>query len=277
MKNLFYTLFISMVFFSCEESITLDLRQTEPRVVIEAQVTNQAGYQFVKVTQSVGFYQNGATPRITNAVVSVTDDLGNVVNYTHNPRAHADSAGIYLPEVPFTGTIGRTYSLSVQVNGTTYEATDRLNDVIPVDSLGYKVNEFQEEDPEEEGKIYEILMFAREPQNEANFYLFKFYRNDSLTYTNDTDIYYSDDELLAENINGVSSPVYFGTNDFAKVEIYSISRVGYVYFNDLWSILNNDGGGMFGPVPAMPRTNLSNDAIGFFQVSAVKSKTVKIE
>jgi hypothetical protein len=277
MKNLLYIFFIALVFVSCEEPISLDLRQTEPRVVIDGQVTDQPGRQRVKVTRSVGFYQNGLTPRITNAVVTVEDDLGNIVNFVHNPNQHADSAGIYLPEVPFTGTIGRTYTLKVQVDGTTYEATDRLNSVIPIDSLDYTVNEFQEEDPEEVGKIYEVLMYATEPQDENNFYLFKFYRNDSLTFFNNTDIYYSDDELLAEKINGVPSPVYYGMDDMAKVEVYSISRVGYVYFNDLWSILNNDGGGMFGPIPASPRTNLSNDALGFFQVSAMTSRTLKIE
>lgn len=277
MKNVFYIIFISLVLISCEESITLDVRQTEPRVAIEAQVTDHAGYQFVKVTRSVGFYQTGPTPRITNAVITVTDDLGSVINFVHNPREHADSAGIYLPEVPFTGAIGRTYTLRVQVDGTTYEATDKLHDVIPIDSLGYTENEFQLEDPEETGKIYELLMYASEPQDEKNFYLFKFYRNDSLKYFNDTDIYYSDDELLGGEINGVSSPIYYGDGDEAMMEVYSLSRVGYVYFNDLWSILNNDGGGMFGPIPAMPRTNLSNDAIGFFQVSSVKSRSVVIE
>jgi hypothetical protein len=277
MKNIFYISIFSLLFFSCEESIQLDLRQTEPRVVIEAQVTNRPNYQFVKLTWSTGFYQDGQTPRITNAVVMVEDDLGQQVNFVHNPNNHADSTGIYIPENPFVGTIGRTYRLTVQVDGATYTATDKLASVIPIDSLEYTMNEFQEEDPEEDGKIYEVLMYAKEPQNENNFYLFKFYRNDSLTFFNDTDIYYSDDELLAEKINGVPTPVYFGMNDKATVEVYSISRVGYVYFNDLWSILNNDGGGMFGPIPAMPRTNVNNNALGFFQVSAVTSDTIKIE
>lgn len=277
MKNLVYILMTSVVLFSCEETIPLDLRQTEPRVVIEAQVTNHPGYQYAKITWSTGFYQNGQTPRITNAVVTVTNDLGEVVNFLHNPNGHADSSGYYLPETPFTGAIGRRYTFRATIDGTTYEASDALVATIPIDSMTYAVNEFQEEDPEMPGKIYEVKLFAKEPQSERNFYLFKFYRNDSLTYFNDTDIYYSDDELLAENINGFPSSVYYGMNDVAKVEAYSLSRVGYVYYNDLWSILNNDGGGMFGPIPAPPRSNISNGALGFFQVSAVNTATLKIE
>ena len=276
MKSLIYIFFASVILISCTEGIELDLRQTPPRVVIEGLVTNHAGYQSVKVTKSADFYGNGNTPRVTNAVVTVEDDLGNIFNFTHNPNNHADSAGIYIAQ-NFVGQIGRTYKLSVQVDGTTYKAEDKLLSVLAVDSLKYQVNDFESEDPKEFGKIYEVLMFAREPQDVKNFYLFKFFRNDSLTYYSDTDIYYSDDELLAENIDGVPSPVYYAKDDTARVEIFSLSRVGYVYYNDLFTLLTNDAGGMFGPIPSSPRTNLSNKALGFFQVSAVSSSEVKIE
>lgn len=63
----------------------------------------------------------------------------------------------------------------------------------------------------------------------------------------------------------------------ARVEIYSLSRNGYVLYNDLFLILNSDGGGMFGAIPSSPRTNLTNGALGFFQVSAVNEKELLIE
>ncbi len=277
MRTLTIFLFAIVLLAACDEPIELDINQVDPKIVIEGLVTDKPGYQMVKVSRSVGFYTEGKTPRITNAVVTVEDDLGEVVSFTHNPRNHPDSAGIYLPPSGFVGKIGRTYTLHVNADGKDFEATDQLLPVISMDSLKYRVSEFQVEDPREDGKIYELLMYAREPQHEKNFYLFKFYRNDSLTYFNETDIYFSDDELLAENINGATSPVYYGIDDQAVVEVYSMSRVGYVYYSDLFSILNNDGGGMFGPIPASPRTNLSNDAIGFFQVSAINISAVKIE
>ncbi len=273
-----FLFFISVVILSsCTEDIVLDVNQVQPKIVIEGLVTDKPGHQMVKVSRSVGFYTDGTTPKITNAAITVTDDLGATVTFTHNPRNHPDSAGIYLPATPFVGKVGRTYTLHVTADGQNFEAKDELLSVISMDSLKYQVSEFESEDPKDEGKIYELLMYARENQDEKNFFLFKFYRNDSLTYYNDTDIYYSDDELLAENINGAPSPVYYGKDDQAMVEVYSLSRMGYVYFNDLFSILNGDSGGMFGPVPASPRTNLSNGAIGFFQVSAIDISSVKIE
>lgn len=278
MKKLIIPILIVVALFSCDEPIKLDLKQVTPKTVIEAQVTDQPGRQFVKISKSVDFYASGKTPRVTNATVTVTDDLGNEYVFAHNPRDHADSMGIYLPASPFTGTIGVTYTLHVQSDGELYEASDKLLSVIPMDSLAYRLNKDEEEDPNETGKIYEILMYAKEPRDETNYYLFKFYRNDSLKFYSENDIYYSDDKFLAENIDGVATPVYYGTNDTGKVEAYSLSRVGYVYYNDLSSLLNNDAGGMFGSVPASPRTNLSNDALGFFQVSAVtESEELVIE
>ncbi|MBL7856955.1 MAG: DUF4249 domain-containing protein [Cyclobacteriaceae bacterium] len=266
---------IAFIFYSCEETVVLDLKQTPSKVVIEGLVTDKPGYQSVKVTRTADFYSSGKTPRITNASVVVSDDLGNEIAFVHNPNNHPDSTGIYLPETAFTGVVGRTYALRVEVDGVEYLAQDKLLPVTNIDSLKVQKNPDQVEDPKDEGKIYEVLLFAREPQNQKDFYLFKFYRNDTLTYFIDTDVYYSDDELLGEKIDGVPSPVYYGLNDVATVEMYSMSRQGYVYYNDLNLLLNNDGG-MFGSIPASPRTNLSNGALGFFQVSAIATSSVVI-
>ncbi len=43
------------------------------------------------------------------------------IPFIHNPGSYADSAGYYLPETPFTGEIGKTYQLTVTVDGEVYE------------------------------------------------------------------------------------------------------------------------------------------------------------
>lgn len=268
-------IFTALVFWSCEKTVFLDLDQTPSKIVIEGLVTNQPGYQFVKVTRTVDFYESGETPRITDATVLVEDDLGNEFLYTHNPNNHPDSAGYYLPVTPFVGETGRTYYLTVDVNGEQYEASDKLYDVTSIDSLEYRVNIDEEDDPKEDGKFYEVLMYAKEPQETDDYYLFKFFRNDSLVLYNPSDIYFSDDKTLGEEINGIPSPVFYALGDSARVEMYSLSRTGYVFYNDLFNLINNDGG-MFSPPPANSRTNLSNGALGFFQVSSVNISGLRI-
>jgi hypothetical protein len=261
---------------ACEKTVLLDVTQDQPRVIIEGQVTNQSGFQYVKVTRSSGFYSTGESPRIQNAAVSVTDDAGNTYTFIHNPGGRADSSGYYLPATPFVGVIGRTYHLTVQVDEVEYEGTDLLNSVTKIDSLGQQINEDEQKDPDKVGKFYEVLLYCKEPQNTTDYYLFKFYRNDSLTFDSDTDIYFADDEFLAENINGVASPVYYAPGDKARVEMYSISREAYVFYSDLQSLLNNDGG-LFGQPPSNSRNNLSNGALGFFQASAIEVKETVVK
>ena len=179
MKPYIVFLFITIFLFSCEETIELDLKQTPSRIIIEGLVTNRANYQSVKITRSTDFYGSGKTPRVTDATVTVTDDEGAEHTFIHNPRNHPDSAGIYVPETSFTGQIGKTYTLNVAADGQIYQASDMLMSVTPIDSIQFRVNEDQQDDPEEPGKIYELLLYAREPQDEKNYYLFKYYRNDS--------------------------------------------------------------------------------------------------
>jgi hypothetical protein len=276
MKNIFLSTLISVVFFACEEPVQLDVSQGETYVVIEGQVTNAAGHQYVKVTRTADFYASGKTPRVTDAAVVVQDDNGNVFNFVHNPGGKADSTGYYLPATPFLGEIGRTYSLSVSVDGVVYEAQDELLRVTSIDSLSYRINEDEKEDPEDYGKFYEVLIFCKEPQETTDYYLFKFYRNDSLKFDFDTDIYFADDEVLGENIDGVSSPIYYAPGDHARCEIYSISREAFVFYSDLQSLLNNDGG-LFSQPPSNSRSNISNGALGFFQASAMHVKEIEIK
>jgi len=276
MKNILIIVLLSITLSACEKAVLLDLNQNTPRIIIEGQVTNHAGYQYVKITRSVGFYETGDSPAVEDAVVRVTDSEAIERDFIYNPRNSADSAGFYMPAIPFVGEIGKSYKLRVSVDEEIYEAEDELFPVTTIDSLTYRISVDEEEDPKDFGKFYEVLMFAREPQGTIDQYLFKFYRNDSLKFYNDTDIYYADDEFLGEKIDGVSSPIYYAPGDKARVEMYSISRNGFVFYNDLQLLLTNDGG-LFSQPPSNSRTNLSNGALGFFQASALEIKEIVIK
>lgn len=276
MKNIFFVLLFAIAFVSCDKPIYLNLNESQSRVIIEGQVTNRAGYQYVKVSRSVDFYQSGALPKITNATVSVKDSDGNEIVFVHNPNNKADSIGYYLPQTPFLGVIGKDYHLRVDVDGEIYEADDHLYPVTTVDSLAFRIDDDEKDDPKTADKFYEVLIYAKEPHPSQDYYLFKFYRNDSLKLYNDTDIYYTDDEALGESINGISTPIFYAPGDKATIEAYSLSRTGFVFYDDLQKLLANDGG-MFNQPPANSRTNLSNNALGFFQASAINSASIVVE
>lgn len=276
MKHWILIILAGVLLTGCDEAITLDLDQTPTRLVIEGQVTDAVGRQFVRVTRSLDFYQSGNAERISNAQVTITDDTGESITFVHNPNGAEDSVGYYIPAGNYTGVIDRTYTMTVIVDGQTYTATDKLFRVTTIDSIGYQVNRFRDRDKPSDGKIWELLMYAKEPQETEDNYLFKFYRNDSLIYTNENDVYIFNDYGIGERIDGVASPVYYAPGDKARVEMYSITRDGYLFYNDLSTIMNSDGG-MFSPPPANPRSNITGGALGFFQVSAMAESEVTLK
>lgn len=275
--KIFVFLTACLVFLAgCERGVDLDLSQTEPLVVIEGLVTDHSSLNYVKVTKTTGFYETGRTPRITDAIVTIEDDLGNVTMFVHNPRSHPDSVGYYKTEDSFVGVIGRTYKLSVEADGQHFEGQDKMFPVTTIDSLEYQVNEDERKDPETPGKFYEVLIYAKEPAETKDYYLFNFYRNGSIVLDNPSDIYFSDDVALGEQIDGITAPGFYGPGDVVRVEALSLTRNGYIFYSDLFNLLNNDSG-MFSPPPANCRNNLTNGALGFFQVSALNSAEVVIE
>lgn len=269
-------LVIATVVAGCEETVQLDLDQVPQRVVIEGQLTDVPGRQFVRVTRTAGFYDTGSTDRVTDAQVIIRDDTGEEIAFAHNPRGTSDSAGYYVPPAGYTGVVGRTYTMNVSFAGKTYEASDKLLRVTKIDSMLYRPNIFRERDEPSDGKIWELLIYAKEPQETEDNYLIKYYRNDSLVYNNDTDVYVLNDYGVGENIDGVPSAVYYAPGDKARVEMYSLSRDGFLFYSDLLTVLNSDGG-MFSPPPANPRSNIKGGALGFFQVSAMSSSEIVLE
>ena len=177
---------------------------------------------------------------------------------------------------PLTAIIGRTYELTVTTKGETYRASETMLPVQPIDSLTHQKVTDVGTDDEEAGRFYELYMFMREPQDQENYYLFKFYRNEEVLDFDGLDVYAFDDEALAATIDGIATPEYYALGDLAKVEIFSITRRAFRYFTDLSNILNNDGG-FFSGIPANAISNLEGNAIGYFQVSAMDIEKRTIE
>ncbi|MDH5382313.1 MAG: DUF4249 domain-containing protein, partial [Cyclobacteriaceae bacterium] len=238
--------------------------------------TNRPEKNYIKITQTTSFYANTPPPAIQNATVTITSTDGIVENFLPYMGTNTDSLAFYLPQTPTAGRIGEGYTLNVEVGGQIYTASDSLYYVQPIDSLKSAIDPLAQKYPEEPGQFYQVLVFTKEPKTTKDYYLFRFYRNWVQERSFENDIYVADDFLLAENINGIPSPVYYAQNDSSVVEMYRISRKAFVYYVDLQAVLGNDGG-MFSPPPANPRNNISNNALGNFTVAAIESDTLIVQ
>ena len=260
-------------FSSCEEVINIEVEQAPSQLVIDGLVTDEDTIHVVHISLSAGF--DGTVPvEVKNAIVEVSDNLGNVYNYTHNPEGYDSLAGYYYSDQKYVGVENGIYQLDVTVGNESFTAVDTLRGVTAIDSLSIRIDEQAVNDSENDGKIYQVLLYGQEPQETIDFYYFKFYRDSLLEV--DNNIYVFDDKVLGSSLDGLPSPILFREGELAGVEIYGITRVQFVYLSDLANILNNDGG-MFSPPPANPRSNISGGALGFFQVSGLNRASILIE
>jgi len=120
---------VSLVAFSsCEKVIDLDLKNEAPRLVIEGIVDDTGDPAKVTISKTAVFNASNNYPKISGAVVNITDNLGNIFSLPET------SAGIYT-NTSLIGVIGRTYTLSVILEGKTYTASSTIQRKAALDSL----------------------------------------------------------------------------------------------------------------------------------------------
>lgn len=274
LKAAFFFLLTGLTLISCQETIVLELEDSEPQVVFEGLITN-SDLNFVKISKSRGFYESGDSEKVTDATVVISAN-GEENVFVHNPDNDPLFNGVYLPPAGFTPSIGTTYQMSAIVEGVEYTAEETLLPVTSIDSLTIRLNEYELLDPEEEGRFYEVFFYAKEPQDRIDHYLFKVYRDGVIVKDSNEDIYISEDKFLGEDIDDLAVAGYYAIGDTVRVEMYSLTRESYVFYADVLNLINSDGG-MFSPPPANPRSNISNGGLGYFQTSALDTETIIVE
>lgn len=141
MKQRSYILLLLLLLFACREPFDFDYDELETgKIVIEGYLTDELMTHRIRVSESTRLgNSNGIEPRyITNANVSIIDDLGTVYNFSHTGSGNYDS------NMPLQAVQGRTYYLEVAlVDGRIFLSTTQslLTETMePIDLL-YKVGE----------------------------------------------------------------------------------------------------------------------------------------
>jgi hypothetical protein len=273
MRTSFYLVLVLMIMASCREIIDLNLRDQSGRVVIEAVLTDQPGEHFVKVSKSVSFFETNVPNVVTDAVVVLLDAQGNqlaVFEYDEELTYYKTTPNLLLETGP-------AYQLRVQVDGEWYEASGRIIENGSLDTLYYRFMPalfFREEG-------YYVYVDGRIPRDELRFFRWMVYVNDTLK-NNRTDYFVFDNSLIRDTIRGFELPYAFRIEDRIQLEMYTLNREMFDYYNELISLLFNDGG-VFSPPPVNPTTNIVNVSnpdnypLGFVQFSSLVREFVTIQ
>jgi len=244
---------------SCEKEIDVDLKSVPPQIAIEG-IVKQDQLATVYVTNTLDFNNNNGYPSLSGAVVTISDDHGNLEVLRQGDN------GWYTAKT-ITGKIGYTYTMSVVYDGQEYIATSKMPPHVPVEKItlekvpmiDYPIPTVHFKDPlGEENQYYRFLVFVNGKQNPDM------------------------DEFVetAEHHDGgdMSYPLQIATNDSDNdpikkgdeltVEFQCIDKGTHKFFD---SLVNPVG------TPTNPISNISNGALGYFSACTAEQKTIIVD
>jgi len=257
LKITLITLIALLIFTSCEKKIDLDLDSSKQLYVVEGIVHDNLGDNYVLLSKTRPYKDNGIIETVSNANVQLKDNLGNTYYfYELYPGYYADTT--------LQGIAGRTYELIINVDGKTITAKSFMNSRVNIDSLSL------EEDPEpfwEDPNIpeYTARCHLSDPANIENFYRFKGFLDGE-----------QEDGFLALDdkfFDGRSTyyPLFESTfypGDSVTIQLLSIDEINFRYFTALTA---SQGG----QVPGNPITNLNGeDVVGYFGAYAKSEQSI---
>lgn len=260
MKAVNYFLLIQFVFalIACEKVIQPDLKNFEPQLVIEGVITNQGVPCEVKISESISFAEGSSFKGVENALVFITDDIGN-----SETLAEA-SPGVYKSSA-ISGVPGRTYHLKVITAGKEYHASCKMPFQISLDTL------LQNSQTANDNTRRFIIPHYTDPSSYQNYYRFKVYDNRMPL----SKIFIRNDKL--NNGLKVKEPlgpffVDLVPGDSAEVSMMCIEKSVYDYFFSLEQTLSGNSA-----APSNPVSNISGGCLGYFSAHTVSRKTIVIQ
>ena len=258
MKHTIYFILAAIAFSSCQEVIDLELGAVDAQLVIQGNIYDKPGPYYVTLATTVDFDEPGEYPPVSGATVIISDNHGVVDTLTEKDPGTYETSEI-------TGISGYTYDLTVIIDGSAYyTATSTMPEAVAVDSVYFGEAFFGNE---------ELLTISfRDTEGINNYYRLIEFINGELQ----TDIHVISDELydgekIEYPIMSMGNDNGFKTGDSISIRLLCIDEGVYDYFRTA-------GGDMAQSAsPANPVSNISNGALGYFNASAVSSKSVVVQ
>ncbi len=263
MKKIAVIIVLFALFTSCEKEIELDLKNSGSKIVVEGVISNDSSTQTIKISRSVAFYDPNDYPAVSGAAVQVSENGGTPITFTET------SPGIYQA-TGFTGVPGRTYSLSMSIEGKTYTSSSTMPLEVPFTGITYEENVFTQPGGE---KSYVVTPVFDDPAADENYYRFNLYIND---VKDNKTIVTLNDVLINGETNTFGFTSYDDDNEInagetVKIEMFGIDKNVYNYFYVLQQ--NSDSQN----TPNNPESNITNGVLGYFSAQNKQVRMVEIQ
>jgi hypothetical protein len=223
--------------------IDVDIKNSVPQYVVEGYLTEGETTHRVYITKTLNLDDSEKFPSVDNALVTISDDQGKSASMT------LVEPGVY--EVSnFTVSQGKTYALTVSIDGKQFTSTQKMPLHVEIDTLQTFAFSFGT------SSFVAIVPVRTDPKGIANYYYFDLYKKNKRL----EGIYIQSDQF--NDGNQMMEPIFsedVQAGDTIKMDMYCIDRSIY----DYWFTLTQN---QQGAQPVNPVSNFSGGCLGYFSV-----------
>ena len=257
-------LFIAVAPISCKKVIKLNLGNQAGKLVVEGNITDEVGWQYIKLSRSVPFTNTNLYPPVTGATIYVTDSENDMYKFNES-----DTPGTYRA-ITYQTLYGATFNMKLTVGDTTYTAATTMPEhIVPLDTVTSKVDEFNND-----ANRRQITVHFQDPPRVANQYRFVMYVNGVQVKTVFAfDDQFTDGRYVSFDLIEEDTPIYRG--NLVTVEMQCIDKPIYTYWFSLEQQQPRGPGG--GVTPSNPPTNFTPAVLGYFSAHTTQSKTIVVQ
>ena len=256
-KILIFFAILVIIAVSCTERIDIKTNDAPSRVVIYGYITSDTTQHSIRITRSAGYFTTDRPEGISNAIVTITNDNGNVIHLAECD----ETQGLYLTAPDVYGEEGKTYRLDVMLDtGEHYQASAYLQHINHIDSVGLRLSPFLR-------NTVEVLLYAQD-LGHITYYSIFVAINDSVVNPTINRFFIMDNVFFrGQYINGVEcfflnqSPNHEFRNEILHVGdkvTLNINAISEEYANFITAVQSEIRGSnpIFGGPPANVPTNI---------------------
>ncbi|MDA3891237.1 MAG: DUF4249 family protein [Salinivirgaceae bacterium] len=248
---------------SCYEVTEGDLFENfESQIIIEAKITNRPPPYYIQVSRTVHPKDSVAISLVRDARVIVSDSKGNF------ELLEMIQPGLYVVD-SIVGESNVEYNLLVNINEENFRAIEVMKNAPEVHRIEVL---YLEEFVQQEG--YFIRLYIDKKANETSYYRLEVSKNGTI-FNDYSDLIVFNDAFVTDVVEYLV-PYTFELGDTVNINLHRISETMDKYYYELTKQTNNAFSDIQPPMQNPP-SNYSNNALGYFEVSAVASLEVIIQ
>ncbi|HLO80722.1 MAG TPA: DUF4249 domain-containing protein [Chitinophagaceae bacterium] len=275
------TLFISF-FASCEKDIDIDLKESEPRLVVDGSIENGAN-PVVVLNKSLDYFGTITTDLLLSSFVrnaTVTIKEGNNVFRLREDSIPLTTGAFYYfyRTDSLTGKLNTSYTLNITAEGRSYSATTTIPQITrKIDSL------WAEKAPIKDTVLFRMMIRATDKPGFGDYIRYFTKTNadpffpgfnsvfddqviDGKTYTIQVD------RGINKNVDNNDTDIYYNPGDTATLKLCNIDRITYDFWRTFEFSFQSIGNPFSSPTKIL--SNISNGGLGYFGGYAAQYRTV---